>query len=459
MSELRDLLRQANRLPAPDLWPDIEAWEPRGPGSSLGRRLAIAALALAVAGTGIALAATAFLGGERVQRPAASPVDPVVSARVPLGSFGAAVTLGEGSVWASVPQTDPSGECAGVVRRIDSDTNQITASIPVPGWADDMAFGGNALWVEGTACGGGNDSALFRIDPTSETVTDSLPFDWLLSDVAYGEGSVWLTGSRYLAEGGGVTGRLFRVDPATARVMAEIPISGDPRDVVAAEGRVWVLNITESPSLSGLELVRVDPFDNRVEDAFPDVLGVGVGDGVVWAPAWLTRDDSGILRFDAQSGDRLGEPIPGTFGGFAGDHGTLGTLVVGEGGVWGKATQNGGHRWDICRLNGQNLEVDACVTPDRRGAWIDAALDHERHVLWVIDNDRSVIRVDLRTAATLEPTGANVDATVAAQISVGQFPAAVAGEGAVWATSNNADPPEDWFAARIDPETNEAWGA
>jgi hypothetical protein len=77
-----------------------------------------------------------------------------------------------------------------------------------------------------------------------------------------------------------------------------------------------------------------------------------------------------------------------------------------------------------------------------------------------MDNDRSVIRVDLRPAATLETTEANVDATVAAEIPVSQFPAAVAaGEGAVWATSNAADPPEEWFGARIDPETNEALGS
>jgi hypothetical protein len=397
MSDLDRLLYQADRVRAPDLWPDVQRREPTEPPS---HRLVAGLVALAVAASGIAMVATAFLGGERAPRPSVPRVEPVVSARVPLGSLGAGVALGAGSVWASVPKLDPSEECSGVVRRIDPSTDEVTTSIPVPGWPDDVVFGDGALWVEGTPCRGGSSGALFRVDPASEAVTRSMTFDWSLSDVAYGGGAVWLTGSRYLANGAGVTGRLFRVDPATAGVSAEIPISGDPRDVVAAEGRVWVLNITETRSLSGLELVRVDPFANRVEDAIPDVLGIGVGEGMVWAPAWLTRGSSGMLRFDARSGDRLGEPIPGIFGGFAGEHGTLGTLLVGEGGVWGKTTRNDGRRWDICRMNDQTLEVDACVRPDHREAWLDAALDPERHVLWVVDNDRSVIRIDLRPSAS-----------------------------------------------------------
>jgi hypothetical protein len=250
--------------------------------------------------------------------------------------------------------------------------------------------------VEGTGCGRGNDPTVFRIDPTSEEVADSITLDWMVADIAYGDDSVWLTGSRYPAGGGAVTGRLLRVNPTTAQVTADIPISGDPRDLVVAEGSVWVLNITESPSLSGLELLQIDPVENRIESAIPDVMSVGVGEGSVWTPAWITRQESGMLRFDAQSGEGLGEPIPGGFAGFSGEHGTLGTLVVGEGGVWGKATQNDGRRWDICRLNGQTLEVDACVRPDRRGAWIDAALDPVRHVLWVVNNARTVTRIDLR---------------------------------------------------------------
>jgi hypothetical protein len=51
--------------------------------------------------------------------------------------------------------------------------------------------------------------------------------------------------------------------------------------------------------------------------------------------------------------------------------------------------------------------------------------------------------------------GEGVEPRITAEIEVGQFPQEVAiGEGAVWITVNDADPPERWFVARIDPATN-----
>jgi hypothetical protein len=53
------------------------------------------------------------------------------------------------------------------------------------------------------------------------------------------------------------------------------------------------------------------------------------------------------------------------------------------------------------------------------------------------------------------PSGA-VDPRVTATIPVGPFPANVAaGEGAIWVTVNDPNPPEEWWVARIDPASNE----
>jgi len=53
------------------------------------------------------------------------------------------------------------------------------------------------------------------------------------------------------------------------------------------------------------------------------------------------------------------------------------------------------------------------------------------------------------------PSGA-VDPRVTATIPVGPFPANVAaGEGAIWVTVNDPNPPEKWWVARIDPASNE----
>jgi hypothetical protein len=65
-------LREIDRMPAPDLWPDIRTRMPRGePPGPRWTRLATIALALAVAAAGLGLVAVAFLGG-----PEARPVAP-----------------------------------------------------------------------------------------------------------------------------------------------------------------------------------------------------------------------------------------------------------------------------------------------------------------------------------------------------------------------------------------------
>lgn len=74
MPDLNDLLRRADRMPVPDLWPEIRDRHPRSPsGPSLGRRLLVAALALAVAGVGVAIVARGFLGGEPASQRGAVP--------------------------------------------------------------------------------------------------------------------------------------------------------------------------------------------------------------------------------------------------------------------------------------------------------------------------------------------------------------------------------------------------
>jgi Tol biopolymer transport system component len=73
MADIRTRFREADRITAPDLWPDITARRPvRGAPSGTGRpRVAIAVLALALAGVGIFAMARAFLG------PAEEPSRPV----------------------------------------------------------------------------------------------------------------------------------------------------------------------------------------------------------------------------------------------------------------------------------------------------------------------------------------------------------------------------------------------
>ncbi len=67
MGDLTERLRTLDRLPVPDLWPEVLSREPeRRPAGERMRRVAVASLALAVAAGGIALAARALLQRDTV---------------------------------------------------------------------------------------------------------------------------------------------------------------------------------------------------------------------------------------------------------------------------------------------------------------------------------------------------------------------------------------------------------
>lgn len=79
--------------------------------------------------------------------------------------------------------------------------------------------------------------------------------------------------------------------------------------------------------------------------------------------------DLGLTRVDPRSGEPIGEPLPRDYRGFAGEHGSIGTLVVGDGGVWlwGFPTVDSTHGV-IYRLDAAALEIDASVAPE--GTWM-----------------------------------------------------------------------------------------
>src|ERR671918_1790094 len=177
MADLETKFRRLESVRGPDLWPDIESRDPRPlPEGGAGRRLPAGAVALVLAAAGAVLVARAFLGDdrsvERRVRPAEStpaPVDPVVDVTLPI-KFPVSIVYGEGSIWVAASANDGTG--AGTVYRIDPDTAEIIAEIPVPtvpGWET----GGGAIEVAGGdvwVAGGGADARLVRIDPMTNTV-------------------------------------------------------------------------------------------------------------------------------------------------------------------------------------------------------------------------------------------------------------------------------------------------
>jgi hypothetical protein len=393
--------------------PSEEAWEGIEAGLVRRRRRRNATGFLAAGAAVVLLAAstvwlwTALRGTREPGSENQAPLNPRVAATIPVGDFPAGIAAGEGAVWVAVPSAVPHEDCAGEVVRIEPGTNDVAARIPINGWPSDVVVGFGSVWVEGLMCteADGDVPAITRIDPETNVAMPAVPVGASSADVAVGEGAVWVTVSDPKQD----SGEVVRIDPATGEVAARVPVEGDPRDILVGEGGVWVLSRPPgeshlcpaddsclggaSPSLSGMEVLHIDPETNEVVATFPDALSVGIGEGALWMSIWLNEDDPGIVRVDPGTGLR-DVTLTGDFRGFAGEHGTIGTLVVGDGGVWLWGFPSPDARRGIYRLNATTLEFDAAVTPD--GIWIDAALDPLGQTLWIANYEDTVTRIDLR---------------------------------------------------------------
>jgi streptogramin lyase len=401
MGDVRELLRQADRVPAPDLWSDIEAREPRQPGPSIVPRLAVAAVALTVAGAGLALAAAAFLGPEGDQRrsPAAAvDVDPHITAEIDVGRFPQEIAVGEGAVWVTVNDFDPSERW--FVARVDPATSHVTDEIEVTE-AHDVAVGAGAVWVTGRDRELG--PAVFRIDATSRAMSAIIPLDCgrcHADQIVADDGAVWLSASVDYPR----SGQVIQIDPSSNSVATRTTLPGDPRDLVIGEGGVWVYSLTHftKQSVAGGTIYRLDPVTGEVvasllEGRIPPAGGVNgppvlaAGFGSFWTsvapgkPIALGDDETSIVRIDPSTKQVVGDPI------------SLGTLFfpfsVEEGGVWFRGGAEDAEPV-ISRLDPTTGTIQDTFSID--GTVLDGAIDPETHTMWLTTYEGSVLRVDLR---------------------------------------------------------------
>ena len=253
MTDLDDRFRRLERMTGPDLWPDIEGRVPRSmPDPGPGRKVAVAAIAMLLAAGGAAVAIRAFAGGEPI-RPAtpsptpAPPVDPVVDVTLPI-KWPSSIVYGEGSIWVAASANDGTG--GGTIYRIDPDTAEILAEIPVvavPGWET----GGGAMEVTdgaGWVAGGGSSRNLVRIDVATNVVVQEIAVEGTsLGDVAVDDLGVWV--SVFVRDGERERIDLVRLDPTTGAEEARIPLESEyGREVIAIDGTIWVhANETMTP--------------------------------------------------------------------------------------------------------------------------------------------------------------------------------------------------------------------
>lgn len=408
MVDLHERLRSFAQGPSPDLWPDIRARSPRPiPRPKPGSRLLAGAVALAVATAGFTLAIPAFRVDERGAEglsPSPTEISPVnwraIDIRV--SAFPNAVAVGDGGVWVSAPRDEGSG--AGDVVRIDPETADVVARIPVrglPSWESGgggMAVGLGSVWVTGDIASGGCCTAIVQqIDPATNKVVDVIDlgpgFD---ADVWVDDTGIWVL----KFDGNHERLEVVRVEPGSHEVVAHVSVPGEwSQTVFGAGGFIWVTSLVSGEGGSFFArggyayLTRIDPgtFEatpTRMEDE--EAWGF-VGPGIPWV-----RVEGGIQRFDPASGGLSGDVA--AVSSSATDCCSL-LVSDGAGGAWAASADRGAEERGLWHVNRDGV-IDAFgeIGREEVDAWggVAKAFDPSTQTIWVVHYQDTVSRIDLR---------------------------------------------------------------
>ncbi len=183
------------------------------------------------------------------------------------------------------------------VHRIDPATNEVIASVPLPGrLCQGIGASPEAVWV----CG---PDGLVRIDPATDEIvaTVDLPAALVVSRIAYGAGSVWA-----FATSGVVPDNVVRIDPMTNAVTATIPLGRTAATMAFGFDALWVTSPVDDL------VMRIDPQTNDVvawTEGIEAPGWIGIGDDALWVSLLAEKgsladdDDATVVRIDPQTGD------------------------------------------------------------------------------------------------------------------------------------------------------------
>jgi YVTN family beta-propeller protein len=207
----------------------------------------------------------------QVAQQAVARIDPSTNEiveQIPIGVEGYTLALDGDTLWVGAFFETK-------VLRVDLQAKQVSQAFDL-NWPTGIAIGGDAVWV-GLA-GGQNEVA--RIDPQTNQVVARIPVGKRPEGLAFGEGAVWVAND----EGMAVT----RIDPATNAAKI-IPVGIRTFDVAVGGGAVWAASADRSgsansdPHTTGM-LVRIDPQSNQVVGKLPvrAAYGVAYSEAAVW---------------------------------------------------------------------------------------------------------------------------------------------------------------------------------
>lgn len=310
MSPPLDQVRDTTPLPPDPLERLIERRRVRG----RNQRIGAAAVALVVAGTGIALGVRAFMSPQ--VRPKETPrapartgsVNPQVTATIEVGELPLGLAVGNGAIWAVTQPSEGPRELV----RIDPGTDTVVARAPYIGDPLEFAAGAGALWAVRTSEG---PDEVLRIEPESLEVTSRVPVAEHAGPLTAGPEGVWLV---FRHEDSAPS--LARLDPGTGEVVSEVSLAG--LDYVIgleiAQGSLWLRGWEDPSHARGCaRLIRIDPGATAiVQDQIvpgPVQSGAGglrfaAGNGSIWMNCRDQREQLFAIGIDAETGE-VGTPL------------------------------------------------------------------------------------------------------------------------------------------------------
>jgi outer membrane protein assembly factor BamB len=248
----------------------------------------------------------------------------VASAVLP--HLAAQIAAGAGSVWVVSQPPTPASKTA--IIRYDSQTLRATGHLPFgqfPGCK--IAFGEDSLWVwdgdllqpAGLKLGRRIASCFVaRLDPNTHQEIARIPLGANVLKLAIGEGAVWALGNN----------AVYRIDPQTNRLAATIPLDRTAVDLAVGEGCVWLTHIDGHPlhPLRDNCLLRIDTRTNTLQGSPIKISSgwnsVAVGRGMVWVANHSSGREDGVLCLNPQTGEQVGEhsfwPQPEVAAGYTG---------------------------------------------------------------------------------------------------------------------------------------------
>ena len=158
-------------------------------------------------------------------------------------------TLADGSFWAWDSKYPKN---ARNLFRIDPETDQVIAKIPLNSINDQNAFSENSVWL-------GHGNEVLRIDPKTNQLIATIEIGVEVRVVQFIDGNVWVTASPVPPACHDVNqSPLVRIDPATNTIVGKIGLDC-PGEIFDIQDTVWVYAGINESNYGNLNAVLIRP--------------------------------------------------------------------------------------------------------------------------------------------------------------------------------------------------------